>query len=489
MAASKASGDPKRAPLSEGSEERADGADREMLGGRRMSDLEALLWNVDKDPYLSSNFGSVSLLASSPDPGRFRRRMLQAVSRIPRLHQRVVPALGRMAPPEWQDDPDFDIDRHVRHLALPEPGNERQLFDLAAQFVQDPIDRTRPLWEFLLIDGLPGGRAALIQKMHHTITDGEGGIRLSEQFIDVTPDAPDVEDTIIVTEATAPGSLLGTATETFGHGVSRTLGIAHRSIGLAADTALHPTHLATMGTDAVETGRSVLRQLTVTDQHHSALWDEPTLGRRLEVLDVSFDDARLAAKSLGGSLNDLFVTASAAAAGAYHRDLGHPVDELRMAMPVSTRRDRSAGGNSFVPTRVLMPTGDLDPTTRFAMVHEALGRTKSERAIGLVSGLAGMVNLLPTSVVVRIARQQAETVDFTTSNVRAAPFDLYIAGAHLEATYPLGPLAGCAFNATVMSYRGWLNVGLHLDTGLVTEPELLRSHLVEAFAELIAAGS
>ncbi|MGZ4681256.1 MAG: wax ester/triacylglycerol synthase domain-containing protein [Acidimicrobiales bacterium] len=454
-----------------------------------MSDLEALLWNVDKDPYLSSNFGSVTLLASSPDLGRFRRRMLQAVARIPRLHQRVVPALGRMAPPEWQDDPDFDIDRHVRHLALPAPGTERQLFDLAAQFVQDPIDRTRPLWEFILVDGLPGGRAALLQKMHHTITDGEGGIRLSEQFIDVVPDAPDIDEVLIVTEPHQRGSLIGTATETVTHGWHRTLGIAQRSLGLATDTALHPTHLGTMGSDAVETGRSVLRQITVTDQHHSPLWHQPSLGRRLEVLDVSFDDARVAAKELGGSLNDLFVTASAAAAGAYHRDLGSPVDELRMAMPISTRQGRSAGGNSFVPTRVLMPTGDLDPVTRFELVHEALGRTKTERAIGLVQGLAGLVNLLPTSVVVRIARQQAETVDFTTSNVRAAPFDLYIAGAHIEATYPLGPLAGCAFNATVMSYRGWLNVGLHLDTGLVTEPELLRSHLVEAFAELIAAAS
>ena len=97
-------------------------APREVLGERRMSDLEALLWNVDKDPYLSSNFGSVTLLDRSPDLAKFRRRMLVAVSRIPRLHQRVVPALGRLAPPEWRDDPDFDIDRHVRHVALPAPG-------------------------------------------------------------------------------------------------------------------------------------------------------------------------------------------------------------------------------------------------------------------------------------------------------------------------------------------------------------------------------
>src|SRR6476469_4787930 len=189
--------------------ERSDGGDvgrpdRDLLGGRRMSDLEALLWNVDKDPYLSSNFGSVTLLASSPDLGRFRRRMLQAVSRIPRLHRRVVPALGRMAPPEWQDDPDFDIDRHVRHLALPKPGSMRQLLDLATLFVQDPLDRTRPLWEFVIVDGLSGGRSALVQKMHHTITDGEGGIRLSEQFLDVERDAPDIDEIALTLEPSSP---------------------------------------------------------------------------------------------------------------------------------------------------------------------------------------------------------------------------------------------------------------------------------------------
>ena len=464
-------------------------APRQLAGGDRMSDLEALLWNVDKDPYLSSNFGSISILGSSPDLAKFRRRMLRAVAQIPRLHQRVVPALGRMAPPQWQDDPDFDIDRHVRHLALPKPGSMRQLLDLATLFVQDPLDRTRPLWEFVVVDGLTGGRAALVQKMHHTITDGEGGIRLSEQFIDVVPDAPDVDEITITAAVAPPGSLLTTASEMFHHGWRRTLGIAQRSVEIGAGSVRHPSRIGEMGVDAVETSRSVVRQLTLTDPHHSPIWLAPSLGRRLEVLDVDLDDARRAAKVLGGSLNDLFVTASAAAAGAYHHDDDADIAELRMAMPVSTRQDHSAGGNQFVPTRVLMPTGELDPVTRFGLVHDALQRTKHERAIGLVAGLAGVANLLPTSVVVRLARQQAETVDFTTSNVRAAPFDLYIAGAQMEATYPIGPLAGTAFNVTMMSYRGGLNLGLHVDTGMVTDPERLRRHLVEAFAELIAAGS
>ena len=106
-----------------------------------------------------------------------------------------------------------------------------------------------------------------------------------------------------------------------------------------------------------------------------------------------------------------------------------------------------------------------------------------------MGGFAGVANLLPTSALVRIARQQAETVDFATSNLRAAPFELYIAGARIDATYPIGPLAGTGFNLTLMSYAGTLNVGLHADTGMVTDTELLRDLIAEGFAELIAAGS
>jgi diacylglycerol O-acyltransferase / wax synthase len=454
-----------------------------------MSDLEALLWNVDKDPYLSSNFGSITLLDRSPDLARFRRRMLVAVSRIPRLHQRVVPALGRLAPPEWRDAADFDIDRHLRHLALPKPGSLRQLLDLATLFVQDPLDRTRPLWEFVIVDGLPDGRAALIQKMHHTITDGEGGIRLSEQFIDVARTARMDAEVTIPSDPEAGGSLWASTTDTIAHGWRRGVGIAGRTVGMTVDTVCHPTQLARVGGTTVETGRSVARQMTVTDPHRSPLWSGPTLGRHLELLDVPFDETHRAAKALGGSINDLFVSATVAGAGAYHRELGVEVDELRMAMPVSTRQGGSAGGNSFVPTRVLVPAGDLDPVTRFGQVHDVLGRTKTERAIGLVAGLAGVANLLPTSVLVRVARQQAETVDFTTSNLRAAPFDLYIAGARIEGTYPLGPLAGTAFNLTMMSYRGMLNLGLHVDSGMVTDAAMLRDAIAEGFAELIAAGT
>jgi hypothetical protein len=122
-------------------------------------------------------------------------------------------------------------------------------------------------------------------------------------------------------------------------------------------------------------------------------------------------------------------------------------------------------------------------------VHTRLNTTKHEKAIGMVSAMSGMLNVLPTSMLVRFARQQVETIDFTTSNVRAAPFDLFIAGAKVEANYPLGPLSGTAVNLTMMSYRGWLNMGVHIDRGAVEDPALLRECLEEAYAELIAAGT
>src|SRR5262245_35254994 len=156
-----------------------------------MSDVEALMWNLEKDPFLSSTFGNITIVDHPPDVDRLRTRMSAAVTAMPRLGWRVAPSFGRLAPPTWQDDPDFDITYHVRHIALPAPGTERDLFDFATTFVQMPFDRTRPLWEFTVVEGLTGGRAALVQKMHHTITDGEGGVRMSAQFLDITPDEPD----------------------------------------------------------------------------------------------------------------------------------------------------------------------------------------------------------------------------------------------------------------------------------------------------------
>lgn len=452
--------------------------------GERMSDVEALMWTLEKDPHLSSTFANLTVLDRHPDVENLRRRLQRATVVVPRLRQRIVSGLGRLAPPEWIDT-EVDLDWHVRRVALPAPGTEQQLLDLAATLGAEPFDRSRPLWRFTVIEGVEGGRAAMLQQIHHAITDGEGGVRMSVEFLDFERDAPEPEPLDPHVAPTLPrGSLLDTTAETLEHLGRRGLGILQRTAGDGLGMARHPERVLGLARMLAATGSSVARQVTVTDPARSPLWTERSLRRRLDVLRVPLDDVRATAKALGGSVNDVFVTAVAGGAGAYHRDRGAPVDELRMAMPISTREGKSAGGNAFIPTRSLVAT-DPDPRVRFAAIRERLGVTKTEPAIRLVQSVAGLTNLLPTSVLVRTARQQVETVDFTTSNVRGAPFDLYIAGARIEANYPLGPLAGTAFNATVLSVAGSLDIGVHSDAGAVEDGTALRDAIAASFAELL----
>ena len=446
------------------------------------------MWNLEKDPHLSASIANITVLDTFPDMVRLRARLDHAIVMIPRLHQRVVPALGRLAPPEWRDDPDFDLDYHLQTVALPGPGTMRQLLDLAASIINRPFDRTRPLWEFVIVEGLEGDRAAMIQKLHHSITDGEGGIRMSEQFIDLSRDATQPIAAPRPPPPSVDASLVETTVETLTHNLRRGLGIARRGVEGAAEIVQHPSRAIGLGAEGLELVQSAVRQLMVTDPARSPLWTDRSLRRHLEVFSVPFDDARAAAKALGGSLNDLFVTAAAGGAATVHRAAGVPIDELRITMPVSTRHDGSAGGNSFSPTRVLVPAGIADPAERFAAIRDRLAPVKAEKALGAVGAVAGVANLLPTSLSVRMARQQVETVDFAISNVRGAPFPLFISGALIEANYPVGPTGGTAWNLTLMSYNGSLDMGLNADLGAVDDPAGLRAAVEAEFAALLALG-
>ncbi len=462
----------------------------ESAARERMSDVEALMWRLEADPHLSATFANLTYFDRCPDRHRLRRRLWRASRVVPHLRRRVVDGLGPL-PPTWEDDPAFDIDHHLRHVQLPAGSTEADVRRLAAELAAEPFDRSRPLWEFTLIEGLPGDRAAMVHKMHHTITDGEGGIRMSIEFIDLERDAPEPPPVDDGPPTPAPRSTVATALDAVGEATRRSGDTARRLVDQGVGWARDPVGLARAVADlpgeGAATARSLVRQLGVLDGHRSPLWTERSLGRRLETFEVPLDEVVAAAKRLGGSVNDLFVAAAAGGAGRYHRAHGVEIDELRMSMPVSTRTTRAPGGNAFTPTRVLVPTG-AEPVERFRDVHERLGITKSERALGLTGSLAGLVNLLPQAVVVRVARQQVMTVDFTTSNVRAAPFDLYIGGALMEGNFPIGPVAGTAWNLTTMSYRGVLGLGLHADTAAVADPGSLAVDIAASFDELIGQG-
>jgi hypothetical protein len=218
------------------------------------------------------------------------------------------------------------------------------------------------------------------------------------------------------------------------------------------------------------------------------LWRNRSRHRTAEILAVPLSDAHAAAKKLGGSINDFFVTGAVAAAVAYHDRRGVPVHSLNLSFVVSTRTDRAIGGNAFTPTRLRVPGGHMELEERFRVVSERMATKRSEvRGQGLLSSLSGVANLLPTSVVTGLARSQATKQDFATSNLRGARTPWYMSGARILAAYPFGPVAGTAFNLTVQSYLDSLDMGLFADPAAVDAGEL-RELLEEAYQDLLAAG-
>ncbi len=453
---------------------------------RTMSDAEGLMWRLEKDPYLSSTFGTVMVLDRAPDFDSFRRRMERTALAIPRLRQRVLPAPANLSPPTWVDDPDFDIDRHVRRIACPKPGTLRQVLDLATLIVADPFERTRPLWQFVVVEGMRGGKAAVIQKMHHTITDGERGVELSLQYLDFERDAPEpppiVDDPTEHVDAPPP-STADALKDIVAGSLRLPLGIVKQVRELLAD----PTAIPDASNAATKTLRGIVSQLSDTEGARSPLWTRRSLQRSIHPLRAPFRSTKDAAKHLGGTLNTAFLTAAADAASAYHTEMGVPVESLRASMAISTRTD-SSGGNAFTLARLLVPTAEMPITERFLAIDEATKVARESSKTAGLDTLATITTALPTSLITRLARQQAQTVDFATSNVRGSPVPVFVAGAQLLELYPIGPLGGVAFNMTLMSYLGSLDMALNIDTAAVDDPELLTTCLDRSFKRLLRAG-
>ncbi|HEC10341.1 MAG TPA: DUF1298 domain-containing protein [Acidimicrobiales bacterium] len=461
-------------------------APREIHFARRMSDAEALMWNIEKDPWLNPSGGMLTLLDRPLDVEKFTRRLAHTVMSVPRLRQRVQPGIGRFTNPSWVDDPEFDLAHHIRVIDLPAPGSFDDLLDMATRLYLEPYDRTRPLWEFVVIGGLADGRGALFSKLHHTITDGAGAMRMAEAYMDLERDVP-LDDEIEIPTGSrhhSPGSpstddIKGLLTDAAALGrrlATRQMSLTRRVLGEAATYGADPLR-------AVDDARGIVGQvaqlgsqlgLTGGAGAGSPLWVHRSRHRRFQVTSHDLEKARDAAHALGGSINDFFVAGAVEGAIEYHRRRGVELDHLNVSFVVSTRSDATSGENSFTPAIITVPAGPMDPAARFAEIHRlAARRREGVRGGGLLGAVAGAANLLPTSLVTRAARDQASRIDFATSNFRGAPIPVYIAGGLVEANYPLGPVAGTSFNLTTLSYAGQLDMGILADPEAVSDlPDL-----------------
>jgi diacylglycerol O-acyltransferase / wax synthase len=455
-----------------------------------MSNAEAIMWAVEKDPALRSDFCNLTILDARPSDERLRETMQRALDAIPRLGQRVVGAPLRIVPPEFADDPTLDLDAHVRIVAVPAPGDDRALLDLCGALAEQPLDRARPLWEFTLIEGLTDGRCALLQKIHHTITDGVGGLKLSLALVDFErdPEPPPGPQTATDTAPETAGAAtpLSATRDAVVDAAARGVDAVRRTIGTAGHVAVHPSEVPGRAADAARLLTSIQRQALVTDPARSDVTTGRSLRRYFETLELPFEPLRRAATEHGGSVNDAFVTGLAGGLGRYHERFGSHVDELRVAMPISTRArgDRSPT-NSFVPARVLVPIQPAhDMHTLFGDVHERLQEAKRETAVGAAEGLAGIISGLPTAVLVAMTRSQTRTIDFGASNLRGSPVPLYLAGSRIFASYPLGPRTGCALTVTMLSYCDDVHIGFNIDPAAIVDVPASMGDVRDAYADL-----
>jgi WS/DGAT/MGAT family acyltransferase len=473
---------------------------------RRMSDFEALMWNVEKDPWLNPSGGMVVVCDGPPDVEDFRGRIANAVAQIPRLRERVVPGMGRLSPPHWAPDPEFDLDNHLRHVALPAPGSLRQLYDLAARLMQDPFDRTRPLWHFVIVDGVEGGRGAMFAKLHHTIADGYAALRLAEHYLTLERDAPPppevdvdrlVRESVDEERGASPGGLGGagaSAVATARHLWRRQLGRARRVAGEAVLWGADPRRPLDMAARAVATIGDMRSQVGQGgggggEPGGSPLWRQRSRHRHFDVLRVPLPAIGAAAKALGGTINDVFVTGSVLGAVHFHERRDTPLDALNISFVVSTRDTGGGDTNAFAPRRVRVPAGPMTVEERFAAIRGILAAGRQgARGGGAMGNIAGLANLLPTSLVTGVARSQTAHMDFATSNIRGAPIPTYVSGARILWTGTLGPVAGTAFNLTAMSYDGSFDIGVHADPVAVGDCDDLLRCIETGFQELLAAG-
>jgi len=457
-----------------------------------MSDNDAVMWHIERDPLLRSTITTVWLLDQAPDPERFDATLARSVAAIPRLRQRVVSDRSGVAPPKWEADPLFDPGYHIRQGRVGGAGTERDLLDAAAPIAMQAFDKDRPLWELHLLAGMEGGRTAVIMKLHHAVSDGLGLVKMSASLIETERDPVDQSDPPDLDRTTARSSDAEHQRDAVRHRLETTA--RRTATGAAAagrgmwDFVRDP--IAT-SRSAADTAVSVARAVRPVSQPLSPIMTDRSMTYRFEAMHTSVDELKAAAKACDATLNDAYVAAMLGGLSRYHRHHDAPVDELRMTMPIDIRRQDSKGGaagNVFAPARFAVPLGIDDPVERIRAVHELVLSEKAEPAYPRMSQVASGLFSLTPPVFTRITGSMLKAIDFVTSNVPGPPFPVYVSGAKVERNIPFGPLSGAGANLTLFSYDGNADIGINLDAAAVPDGDVFAACLQEGLDEVLAVG-
>lgn len=453
----------------------------------RMSDVDKIMWVIESNPRLRSTITAVLLFDRAPDRAAVVARVERATRRIDRLRRRVVSNPYSLAPPRWELDPTFNLGYHLRWSHLGGDGTLADVLALAEPIAMQSFDKARPLWEITVIEGLAGDQAAAIAKVHHTITDGVGGIELMLELFDLERTPGDTTEM-----PPAPvGRVLGQKErfrDALAHELERRRELAKQTADGLLDLVRDPVDGLRRG---VDTARSAARVAQPTTRPMSPLLEAKSLSVSFGAITRPLAAFKAAARACDASVNDVFVTGLCRGLAAWHAEHGLHLGALRMGMPINARRDDAGarGANQFLPTRFEVPLAIDDVREHVQAVRELVRAQRDEPALSLVEPLASVVSRLPRVVLTNLFAQVLRGQDFLASNVPGAPVPVFFAGAELTSMLALGPLGGTALNVTLLSHCETVQIGVNHDPEAIPDGEQLRRHLAAGLDEVLALGA
>ncbi len=463
----------------------------------RMGVFDSVLWGVETDPTLRSVITLVVFLDKKPDRAIAKQRVEEMSLRVPALRRRVVGNPVSLVPPRWENT-DFDMNYHLQFRRAPGKRDERAVLGIAEHMSEQDFDRARPLWECFVVEGMVGGRAAVIMKIHHAITDGVGGMAMAASLFDLTPDAEgrpemelpppddDEDDTDIVDRLSGGVEWQGRRM------VGQAKSVVSKGTGLVSGAVSDPMGAAKGSKDFAA---SVSRLLAPASVPLSPVMKGRSLGVHFEVVNLPLAELKAAGKKNGGTLNDAFMTLVSGAMGKYHARHGVSLDDapaVRVNMPVNLRTsgDAVVSGNRWVPARFPLPMGPKDPVERLQALHPLLLQARTEPALEISEPIFRLLTSLPRAATTAIAGGMMKGTDIAATNVPGPPIPVYMAGSKVEALIPFAPKGGAAVNFALMTYNGIAQLGINVDTAAVYDHEVLLECINEAVDEIkqMAAG-
>jgi len=482
---------------------------------KQLSSLDATFLALENERNYGHT-GGLAILDPSGAPGGkisiedIKQLLAERIHLIPPFTSKLVQVPLNLDRPYWVTDEDFDMDYHCRELALPKPGSMDQLAEQAARVYSRHLDRSRPLWELYLIQGLPNGRVAMLTKIHHSSVDGMSGQEIMTILYDLTPEARHVDP-----PSKDPDYDYPSASEMLGHWVA---GMPRYPINAAARLAhllphadVIPSALGAPGTAMASRALARARRFGSRDPETKIIERSKVKAprgpyggklsphRKFGLAAISLTDIKTVKNHFGVTVNDVVVTIAAGAIREHlelHDEL--PEEPLVAMIPVSVRteEERGAFGNEVSIMMAPISTHLDDPAERIMFQHESLRSTKENHDALPAKALRDVTTFIPPALHARATRAITElngavsrpALNVIISNVPGPPIDIYSAGARLEALYPLSIIMdGSGLNITVMSYRDSVDIGITADREMTPDVQSIADGMGRELEVLLAA--